>query len=78
MPELDAARDRVHGFRQSVEQVFGLRMDGTQKTLVIKPQGLLSGYNIQKTHLGAYVFDIEYREEKGKLLLILKTIMRKQ
>ena len=53
-------------------------MDGTQKTLVIKPQGLLSGYKLQKTHLGAYVFDIEYREEKGKLLLILKTIMRKQ
>ncbi len=41
-------------------------MDGTQKTLVIKPQGLLSGYKLQKTHLGAYVFDIEYKEEEGR------------
>ena len=58
--------------QQSVEQWFGLRMDGTQKTLVIKPQGLLSGYKLQKTHLGAYVFDIEYREEKGKTVINIK------
>ena len=58
--------------QQSVKQWFGLRMDGTQKTLVIKPQGLLSGYKLQKTHLGAYVFDIEYREEKGKTVINIK------
>ena len=36
------------------------------------PQGLLSGYKLQKTHLGAYVFDIEYREEKGKTVINIK------
>ena len=55
-----------------------LRMDGTQKTLVIKPQGLLSGYKLQKTHLGAYVLILNIEKKKEKLLLILKTIMRKQ
>lgn len=48
--------------QQSVEQWYGLRMDGVNRTLTVKPQGLLSSYELTGIHLGAFRFDIKYEE----------------
>ena len=65
--------------QQSIEQWFWSQDGWNTENAGHQATGIcFSGYKLQKTHLGAYVFDIEYREEKEKLLLILKTIMRKQ
>lgn len=48
--------------QQSVEQWYGLRMDGLTNTLTLKPQGLLTSYSLQGIRLGAFVFDITYEE----------------
>lgn len=51
--------------QQSMEQWYGLRMDGVNRTLRIMPQGLLSGYEWTGLRVGAYSFDIEYEEKEG-------------
>lgn len=52
--------------QQSMEQWFGLRMHGMENTLVLKPQGLLTSYCLQRIRLGAFCFDIEYHEKQGE------------
>lgn len=50
--------------QQSIEQWYGLRMDGLNKILTLKPQGLLSSYHLQGVHLGSFCFDIQYEENE--------------
>ena len=52
--------------QQSVEQWYGLRMDGVNRVLTIKPQGLLSSYQLTGVRLGAFCFDICYEEKEGE------------
>lgn len=52
--------------QQSMEQWFGLRMDGMKNTLLLKPQGLLSSYHLKGVRLGAFCFDVEYCEKPGE------------
>ena len=52
--------------QQSIEQWYGLRMDGLNKILTLKPQGLLSSYHLQGVHLGSYCFDIQYEENESE------------
>lgn len=52
--------------QQSMEQWFGLRMDGPENTLLLRPQGLLSSYQLEGIRLGAFCFDVEYGEEDGE------------
>lgn len=52
--------------QQSMEQWYGLRMDGVNHILQVKPQGLLDSYRMEKIRLGRFCFDITYKEEKGK------------
>lgn len=48
--------------QQSVEQWYGLRMDGVSRTLQIRPQGLLSSYQLDKIRTGAFCFSVKYEE----------------
>lgn len=50
--------------QQSVEQWYGLRMDGVNHVLRIQPQGLLSFYNLRNVRLGVFCFDIRYEEKE--------------
>lgn len=54
--------------QQSVEQWFGLRMNGIHRILEIRPQGLLSAYEWTGLRLGAFCFDIKYEEREGETL----------
>ncbi len=54
--------------QQSVEQWFGLCMDGAGKTLTIKPQGALTSYELTGVRLGNFCFDIQYEERRGETI----------
>ncbi len=54
--------------QQSMEQWFGLHMDGVEKTLTIKPQGALSSYELSGVRLGRFCFDIQYEEKHGETI----------
>lgn len=54
--------------QQSVEQWYGLRMDGVKGVLQIRPQGLLSSYKLEKVRLGAFCFDIIYKETETETM----------
>lgn len=54
--------------QQSVEQWYGLRMDGVNRILRISPQGLLSSYEWTGLCLGAFCFDVKYEEQEGGTL----------
>ena len=55
--------------QQSIEQWYGLRMDGLNKILTLKPQGLLSSYHLQGIRLGSFCFDIQYEEKEAETIL---------
>lgn len=52
--------------QQSVEQWYGLRMDGLTNRLTIKPQGLLTKYRLNKIHLGNFCFTVIYEEKENQ------------
>lgn len=54
---------------QGTEQWLGLRYDALQRELIVRPQGLLSGYRWQGARLGRGLFDIEWREVDGEARL---------
>lgn len=54
--------------QQSIEQWYGLRMDGLNKILTLKPQGLLSSYHLQGIRLGSFCFDIQYEEKEAETI----------
>lgn len=58
--------------QQSVEQWYGLRMDGTNRMLTIKPQGLLTSYKLTGMRLGVFCFDITYEEQEAQTVFIVK------
>lgn len=58
--------------QQSEEQWLGLRMDGTRKILTIRPQGLLSDYEIIQSRIGNYTFDVQWHESKDESVFYAK------
>ncbi|WP_230398440.1 hypothetical protein [Novisyntrophococcus fermenticellae] len=57
--------------QQSMEQWLGLRLQGVEKVLTIRPQGLLTDYELKNTKIGVFSFDIVYHEgEKGTDLYV--------
>lgn len=57
--------------QQSLEQWYGIRLDVQNKTLLIKPQGLISDYDLNSVQIGAGVFDISYHEEPGETIVMV-------
>ncbi|EJE4563042.1 MULTISPECIES: hypothetical protein [Enterococcaceae] len=52
--------------QQSIEQWFGIRVDGLNKTIIIQPQGLISHFKLEQGKIGRYQFDIVYSEQKNE------------
>lgn len=52
--------------QQSVEQWYGLRLNGRKRELTIRPQGLLSEYQMENIRLGTFRFDISYKETEDR------------
>ena len=50
--------------QQSIEQWYGLRIDGVNHVLTIRPQGLLTSFQLEKIRLGSFSFTIQYKEER--------------
>lgn len=49
--------------QHACDQWMGLRMDGANRTLTIRPQGLLSAYRMEGGRIGAFPFDIAWEEK---------------
>ena len=50
---------------QYMKQWLGIEFDAAARLLIIKPMGMLDGYNWKGARLGEFVFDITYRETKS-------------
>jgi hypothetical protein len=60
--------------QHSYDQWMGLRMDGVNHTLAIRPQGLVNSYCIRAGHIGGFIFDIEWEEIAAKSRFYVKNL----
>lgn len=57
---------------QTIEQWLGLKMDAEKRTLSVTPRGLVTDYRYENLRLGAFVFDISWKESaEGTRLFVV-------
>ena len=58
--------------QHSMEQWFGIRLDGVEKILTIRPQGLLTSFELKEVRIGGFCFDICFREHESSTEFYVK------